>query len=68
MTDAVDSGQANRQTLGRLRDLESDEQSPEFLYLVCADIDKHKEYHENKMQKFKGWVRNHRESLLPHVL
>lgn len=47
LTIAVASTQANVQGFGRLRELK-DGTTPEFLYLVCEDIPKHLEYHEQK--------------------
>jgi superfamily II DNA or RNA helicase len=47
-TTAVNSSQANIQTLGRLREAEGVELV--FMYFVCEDIPKHIEYHEKKMK------------------
>lgn len=46
LTVAVDSVQANIQSLGRLRELP--DCATEFYYLVCQDIPKHLEYHNRK--------------------
>ena len=62
LTDALSSKQANLQCMGRLRELKNwPDQNPEFIYLVCEDIEKHKEYHEKKKEVFQGKVLRHRE-------
>lgn len=67
MTDALSSLQANLQAAGRLRDLQDwPDQTPEFLYLVCSDIDKHIDYHRKKKDIFTGRVVYHKETML-HV-
>lgn len=47
LTIAVDSVQANIQTLGRLRELKNGK-TPIFVYMTCVDIDKHLDYHKRK--------------------
>lgn len=60
LTDALGSRQANLQVMGRLRRLkEWPDTTPEFLYLVCEDIEKHKEYHRKKKEIFAGRVIRH---------
>lgn len=61
MTDALGSSTANLQAFGRLRELSHWEGSvPRFYYLVCADIDKHNEYHLRKKEAFVGRVLSHK--------
>lgn len=64
MTTNVSSTQSNVQALGRLRNLErvdedGQELSPEFYYLVCRDIPQQVKYHNEKIRKFRGKVKNH---------
>ena len=51
LTTALDSLQANLQVFGRLRKI--DDSETEFFYLVCQDIQKHKNYHKNKIELLK---------------
>lgn len=51
LTIAVDSLQANLQCFGRLRKI--DAVDTEFYYLLCQDIQKHKNYHKNKIDLLK---------------
>ena len=61
LTDALNSKQANIQCLGRLRRLKRwPETTPEFYYLVNVDINKHVEYHQRKLEIFKGRVVAHK--------
>lgn len=61
MTDALGSSTANLQAFGRLREMLQWEGSvPRFYYLVCADIDKHIEYHKRKQEAFVGRVLSHK--------
>jgi hypothetical protein len=53
MTTAIDSEAANLQAFGRLRKLRSG-QTPEFVYLVNSDNEKHLKYHENKIKLLDG--------------
>lgn len=53
MTTAIDSEAANLQAMGRLRKLRSGK-TPEFVYYVNADNEKHVKYHENKTQLLDG--------------
>lgn len=48
MTVNVDSLQSNIQAFGRLRKLEG--LTPRFYYFTCADIPKHMEYHNSKVE------------------
>lgn len=66
MTDAIGSRQANLQAVERLR--VNPNFTPEFLYLVCQDIDKHMEYHHHKMDVFKNRVVGHQEHLTEYRL
>lgn len=66
MTQAVDSIQANEQTMGRLRRLKDwPDTTPKFYYLVCADIDKHITYHKRKVELLKEKALWQRYELLP---
>lgn len=61
-TCAVSSAKLNVQMLGRLRELKNyPGEEPEYQYLVCYDIPKQVEYHKQKLELFKGKVKNHRE-------
>jgi hypothetical protein len=53
MTTAIDSEAANLQAMGRLRKLSSGK-TPEFVYYVNADNEKHLKYHENKTKLLDG--------------
>jgi superfamily II DNA or RNA helicase len=69
MTDAINSRQANLQCAGRLRRLkEWPDVTPEFLYLVNTDIQKHRDYHVKKKDIFRGRVLSHREILTQYVV
>lgn len=69
MTDAIGSRQANLQAMGRLRKLKRwPDCSPEFLYLVCLNIDKHLDYHYKKKEIFRGRVMRHDEITSNYVL
>ncbi|MBE0438179.1 MAG: DEAD/DEAH box helicase family protein [Gammaproteobacteria bacterium] len=59
MTDALDSVQGNLQASGRLREVKDWDITPEFIYLVCTDINKHMIYHESKKELFAGRVLSH---------
>lgn len=62
MTTAIDSRQSNEQVLGRTRRLVGwPDITPEFIYLVCMDIEQHQKYHENKKLFFKGKIVSHGE-------
>lgn len=60
MTTAIDSQQSNEQTVGRTRPLKLyPDVNPEFIYFVCTSIDKHLDYHRNKLRFFKDKVKSH---------
>lgn len=60
MTTALNSRQSNEQALGRLRRLKDwPDVTPEFLYFVCEEIGKHMEYHQRKVEAFRGKVIAH---------
>lgn len=60
MTTAIDSQQSNEQTVGRTRPVKlHPDENPEFIYFVCQDIDKHLDYHGNKLKFFKDKVKSH---------
>ena len=57
MTDALSSKQANVQCMGRLRRLkEWPEINPEFLFLICEDIERHLYYANKKQQDLQRRV------------
>ena len=57
MTVALSSKQANIQALGRTRKLKDwPDINPEFLFLNCREIDKHRKYAEEKKVKMDGKV------------
>lgn len=62
LTTAINSKNTNIQILGRLRELrDHPEVTPIFDYLVCEDIKKHVDYHEEKKTSvFKGRVKSHK--------
>lgn len=66
MTISVDSPIANVQALGRLRELKhrTEDADTHFHYLYCSTIPKQKEYHENKVELFKGRVLDHKQEFL----
>lgn len=55
MTTAINSKQSNEQYLGRLRML-PDKRNPVFLYFVCQDIARHREYCAKKRKYFADKV------------
>lgn len=60
MTDSINDTQANLQLLKRLRQpAEGEDYTPEFLYLMCQDINQHVSYHEKKVKIFNGEVASH---------
>lgn len=60
MTDSLGSLQGNIQVLGRLRPIKDyPDQDPVFTYLVCKSIDKQMNYHREKLEMFKGRVKEH---------
>lgn len=69
MTVAVDSIQANEQTMGRLRRLKDwPDLTPKFYYLVCASIDKHITYHKNKVELLSDKALWQRYEILQHSI
>ena len=69
MTVAVGSRQANEQAVGRLRVLKQwpDEQ-PEFIYLVCADVPSHLEYHRHKKEVLSDKILSLKEYHTPYKI
>jgi hypothetical protein len=66
MSTSINSRQSNEQSLGRTRVLiDYPECTPEFLYLVCEDIDKQMLYHSTKIEYFKNKVLSHGSIRLP---
>jgi len=54
MTTALSSTQANLQAFGRLRQLKRwPDITPEFIYLTCLGVDKHRDYSEKKKEILK---------------
>jgi hypothetical protein len=66
MSTSINSRQSNEQSLGRTRVLvDYPDITPEFLYLVCEDIEKQLEYHHTKIEYFKNKVLSHGTVRLP---
>jgi superfamily II DNA or RNA helicase len=60
MSNSMDSPSANEQVKGRLRRLKDwPDVNPEFYYIFCSDIPKHVDYHNRKMDYFKGKCLSH---------
>lgn len=61
MTEAVGDSQANLQHIKRLRKPPDGPEyfTPEFIYLLCADIHQHFRYHDKKRQLFSGMALSH---------
>lgn len=69
MSTAVDSRQSNEQVLGRTRPLiDFPDESPEFVYFSCFEIEQHCKYHRNKLDFFKGKVLSHMEVVSRYAL
>lgn len=64
LTTALFARERNIQVLGRLRKLEEmfPGVDPKFYYLVCRDIDKHMQYHRNKVVLFKDYAKEVKSS------
>lgn len=61
MTTSVDSEIANLQAIGRLRRMKNyPDQTPEFYYIACTDLEKQMLYHRNKQKLFMNRARKHR--------
>lgn len=66
MSTAINSRQSNEQALGRTRPLvDFPAVVPEFLYFCAENIDKHMEYHMNKLGYFRNKVLSHGVLRLP---
>lgn len=66
LTTALGSRQGNIQALGRLRVMKDyPDTDPEFIYLVCYDIDKHIGYHEKKLDSFRDKTKSHKTLMTP---
>lgn len=69
MSTSINSRQSNEQALGRTRELvDYPGVTPEFVYLVCEDIQKQMEYHVNKIDYFRGKVLSHQTLQLPFII
>lgn len=69
MSIAVDSIQANEQTMGRLRRLKNwPDTTPMFYYLVCANIDQHLKYHRAKVELLKDKALYQRYEITPYCI
>lgn len=69
LSTSINSRQSNEQSLGRTRVLvDYPDVTPEFLYLVCENIDKQMEYHHSKIEYFKNKVLSHGSVRLPLVV
>lgn len=59
MTVSVDSKQQNIQALGRLRELVNyEEDTPEFYYLYCGNVQKQYQYHIRKDEIFRPYCKS----------
>jgi superfamily II DNA or RNA helicase len=61
MTTSVDSPVANKQALGRLRDLSSKGKDVKFAYIYCEQLSKQKQYHHAKQKLFAESVVYHKD-------
>lgn len=69
MTTALSGSQANIQAVGRLRELVNYKpDNPNFFYLTCIDIAKHRDYKVKKKDILQGRVLSHREVLYDKVV
>lgn len=69
MTTALSSTQANLQAFGRLRQLKLwPDVTPEFIYLTCHGIEKHKDYGEKKKDVLKDVALTQRSLILDDVI
>lgn len=59
LTVGVKSSQGNVQGLGRLREL-ADGRTPIFVWFVCENIQKHIEYHENKVRLLEDKTKSYK--------
>lgn len=66
LTIAVDSIQANIQTLGRLRKIK--DLVTKFYYMVCTDIPKHLQYHQKKASMLQGRAASYQVINSPFLL
>lgn len=62
LTTSIKSPNANKQVLGRLRDLK--DRDTHFYYLYCSTIPKHVEYHHNKKELFDDCTKDQRQMFL----
>lgn len=70
LTQALNKRETNEQVKGRLRKLRDKEGNftditPVFAYLVNTSVKKHRQYHDEKKEQFKGRCLFHREYYLP---
>lgn len=65
MTTSIRSVQSNEQAKGRLRKLSGEFEGlqVEFYYLYSSNLAKQLEYHHQKEEQFRGYVRSHRTML-----
>lgn len=68
LTVALSNREKNLQVLGRLREIDKvwPHRTPKFYYLVCKDIPKHVQYHNNKLKIFTGVVKTHTSANLSY--
>lgn len=65
MTTSINSHNTNIQVLGRLRELRKwPDLTPVFDYLVCEDVPKQLNYHEEKIRQFQHRVKSHKVSYI----
>ena len=70
MTTSIRSVQANEQAKGRLRKMSGEFEGfqVEFYYLYASNLDKQLQYHHQKEEQFRGYVRTHRTQLTGRVI
>lgn len=67
MTTSVSARSANEQAKGRAREMKKFKGTkPKFTYLYTKDLRKQEEYHNKKLEDFRGKCLSHRTLLLPH--
>lgn len=69
LTVAIGSRQANEQAVGRLRVLKKwPDVTPEFIYLVCQDVDSHMQYHIHKQEVLSDKILSFKEYITPYKI
>lgn len=69
LTVAIGSRQANEQAVGRLRKLKRwPEMAPEFIYLVCQDVESHLVYHRHKQEVLSDKILSFKEYITAYKI